>query len=112
MTDPHCFRHGPAPRPICERTMAGLRHYRREAGLSLAAAALQAGYALRTLHTWEVGERAPSPFALAVLAEVYGVTVEQIRTFHLRREYRAERIGPWETGRACESGWTFEEVSR
>ena len=104
------FRHGPTPRPICPRTKAGLRHYRREAKLTLAFAALKAGYSIRAIHCWEVGLHAPTPAAVADLAELYGVTVRDIVEFHPRREYRAVRVGPWETGRACESGWTFEEV--
>jgi len=87
-------RRGPVPRVTSRSVMAGLRHYRTQAGLSLATAAIASGYSLRTIHLWEVGKHAPTLFAVAVLAEVYGTTAEAIMGHYPRQEFRARRVGP------------------
>lgn len=87
-------RRGPVPRAVSRAVMAGLRHYRQVAGLSLAKAALASGYSRQTIHLWEVGKHAPTRFAVAVLAEVYGTTVEAILSHYPRQEFRARRVGP------------------
>lgn len=74
--------------------MAGLRHYRQVAGLSLAQAALASGYSLRTIHKWEIGQHAPIRFAVEVLADVYGTTADAILTHYPHREWTARRVGP------------------
>lgn len=104
-------RRGVAPRPVSRAVMAGLRHYRKLAGLTLEQAAQKSGYSLRTIHKWEVGFHAPTAFSVGVLAEVYGVTEQDILLHYPHEEYVARRVGPWTTGRACESGWSWEEAA-
>lgn len=87
-------RRGPAARPVSRVVMAGLRHYRQAAGLTLERAAQKSGYSLRAVHSWELGIYAPTMFSIGVLAEVYGVSADAILNHYPHRTFTATRVGP------------------
>lgn len=56
----------------------GFKECRKNAGLTLRAAATEIGVSYNAVHLWEIGKHWPKGNRLEKVAKVYGVSVEQL----------------------------------
>ncbi|MFJ9352352.1 helix-turn-helix domain-containing protein [Streptomyces sp. NPDC101237] len=82
-----------------------LRSLRRRAGLTLEAAARDAGLSAAHLSRLETGQRQPSLPMLLALARVYGTTVSELLGESVADQHAIVRAGDMEPTRA--GGWTY-----